>query len=104
MKNGSAFDNIRALVREIKEAEAMLRLHKQKSNPVDDLMSHQFRVRQQRLAKDLLVEVLRADISLKSTEKSINAILDFLKKNDNDGLISNELQANLSEAVHALAA
>jgi len=94
---------INTLVREIKETEAMVRLHGKKQNTVDTLMLQQFQRRQQSLAKELLVLLLQSDLSLKSVEPTITSILTYLRQFDQEELISNQLREHLSEASRALA-
>ena len=93
---------INTLVREIKETEAMIQLHRNKQNAVDALMLQQFQQRQQSLAKELLVLLLQSGLSLKNVEPTIASILTYLRQFDKEELISNQLREHLSEAERVL--
>jgi len=98
----SLLAKINTLVREIKETETMILLHRNKQNAVDVLMLKQFQQRQQSLAKELLVLLLQSGLSLKNVEPTITSILAYLRQFDKDELISNSLREHLSEAERAL--
>lgn len=98
------FVKINTLVREIKDTEAMIQLHKGNQNQVDALMLQQFQQRQQSLAKELLVLLLQSGLSLKNVEPTISSILTYLRQFDKEELIPNQLMENLSEASKALVA
>ena len=98
------FVKINTLVREIKDTEAMIQLHKGYQNQVDALMLQQFQQRQQSLAKELLVLLLQSGLSLKNVEPTISSILTYLRQFDKEELIPNQLMENLSEASKALVA
>jgi hypothetical protein len=98
------FVKINTIVREIKDTEAMIQLHKGKQNQVDALMLQQFQQRQQSLAKELLVLLLQSGLSLKNVEPTISSILTYLRQFDKEELIPNQLLENLSEASKALVA
>lgn len=100
----TTFVKVNTLVREIKDTEAMIQLHKGKQNQVDALMLQQFQQRQQSLAKELLLLLLQSDLSLKNVEPTISSILTYLKQFDKEELIPNQLLENLSEASKALVA
>jgi hypothetical protein len=93
---------INTLVREIKETEAMIQLHRDKKNAVDALMLQQFQQRQQSLAKELLVLLLQSGLSLKNMEPTIASILAYLRQFDKEELIPNQLREHLSEAERVL--
>ncbi len=93
---------INTLVREITETEAMIQLHRNKQNPVDALMLHQFQQRQQSLAKEFLVLLLQSGLSLKNTDPTIASILAYLRQFDKEELIPNQLREHLSEASRVL--
>jgi len=94
---------IKSLIRELKDAEAMLRLHTGKSNAVDKLMAEQFELKQQALVKELFAELIKSQISLSSIEPTLSSMLSYLKKHDKNQLISNDLQTSMAEVRAALA-
>ena len=98
----SLLGKINTQVREIKETEAMIQLHRNKQNPVDALMLQQFQQRQQSLAKELLVLLLQSGLSLKNVEPTIASILVYLRQFDKEELIPNQLREHLSEVSRAL--
>ena len=97
------FVKINTIVREIKDTEAMIQLHRNKQNAVDALMLQQFQQRQQSLAKELLVRLLQSGLSLKNVEPTIASVLAYLRQFDKDELIPNQLREHLSEASRVLA-
>ncbi len=88
---------IYGIVEEIKKTHAMIDLHKKGSDPADTILAEQFTIRERKLFKELLAELVLSGVSFKSTAPLIQRLTTYLEKSDVVGTFPRELKSNLAE-------
>ncbi len=88
---------IYGIVEEIKKTHAMILYHQQGNDPADEILAEQFRIRNRKLFKELLAELVLSGVSFKSTAPIIRRLTVYLEKSDVAGTFPKELKSNLAE-------
>ena len=94
---------IYGIIEEIKKTHAMVIFHTEGKDAADTILREQFNIKKGKLLKELLAEVVLADISFKEMKHFILRLTKYLEKNDKATGTSKELKSNLAEIEAMLA-
>ena len=92
--NAAEYFKIKALVREIQEADAMQKKFPGKKG-VDKTMALQFQHQKNTLIKELLATLIQSDFGVGVFDSFIQKMLDYLRSTSRKPAVSNDLQSSL---------
>lgn len=95
---------IYGIVEDIKKTEKMIELYKGGSDPADEIMEKQHRIRKNKFLRELLSELALSDVSFKEMKGFIRGLTNYLEKTDKAAKASKELKSNLEEVALMLRA
>ncbi|HFA51009.1 MAG TPA: hypothetical protein ENJ95_18515 [Bacteroidetes bacterium] len=90
-------NKIMALSREIRGTGKMIKELSEVNDPLSKPMIMQYQHMQQQLLKDLLVAIIKSEISFKNAGELIGKLTDYLKKLAEEEKLTEELKSNLKE-------
>ncbi len=99
-----AENKIIALSREIRETGKMINNLSVVNDPLSKPMIMQYQHMQQQLLKDLLVAIIKSEVSFKNTGGLIDKLTDHLKKQAEEEELTEELKLGLKEVEKAMMA
>lgn len=103
MQNEGYFKII-SLIRDIKETDKILNLHKDNPNNIDTLMTHQFQHRKNYLLKELYIALIKSEFGIKNFQSILTKLSNYLQLQEAQSIISDELKENIAEIEKALEA
>lgn len=88
---------IQGIIDEINKTQAMIELHGSQKDTVSDFMAKQYNGIKRKLFKELLAEMMLADLSYSDMEHFIQRLAAYLKQSDDATFLPKELKSNLAE-------
>ncbi len=97
---------IQGIIDDINNAQAMIEMHQgyQDNDPVSAFMIKQYKGIKRKLFKELLAELMLADVSYRDMEQFIQRLTSYLKQSDEAAVVPRELKSNLAKMEKLMAA
>jgi hypothetical protein len=88
---------IQGIIDEINKTQAMIELHVRHKDEVSVFMAKQYNGIKRKLFKELLAEMMLADLSYNDMEHFIQRLSAYLKQSDEATALPKDLKSNLAE-------
>ena len=88
---------IQGIIDEINKTQAMIELHAAHKDAVSAFMAKQYNGIKRKLFKELLAELMLADLSYNDMEHFIQRLTIYLKQSDEAAALPKDLKSNLSK-------
>ncbi|MBK8565970.1 MAG: hypothetical protein IPN76_22170 [Saprospiraceae bacterium] len=94
---------IQGIIDEINKTQAMIELHEPHSDAVSAFMVKQYKSIKRKLFKELLAELMLADLSFSEMEHFIQKLTVYLKQSEEATTLPSELKTNLTQVERLMA-